>query len=200
MIGAQATLELPYRLLVQGEVGVLPAAYIGGIDGVLTGSGAYSAAMSGLVRGTVQSSLVVRASAGFRPFADHGLEIMGAYTLASLSGEGSASQAFEAVSGSAMPAAIPDAQVKLQSTIHSVHVSLGWRWVVADHFVVRASLAYLQSVASSSSFTVPATLSAIPGVAKRVEQVNQVVDATLSEAYMKYVKMPVVGLSLGYRF
>jgi hypothetical protein len=200
MIGAQATLELPYRILVQGEVGVLPAAYVNGIDGALTGAGAYDATTSTLVRSTLQNSLVVRASAGFRPFANHGLEIMGGYTLASLGGGVSARQAVEAVSGITVPAEIPDAQIQLRTTIHSLHVSLGWRWIVGDHFVVRASLAYLQSVGSSSSLAVPASVAALPGAAARVDQVSQAVDTTLNDAYAKYAKLPVVGLSLGYRF
>jgi hypothetical protein len=200
MVGAQATLELPYRLLVQGEVGVLPAAYVNGIDGVLTGTGAYDATTSALVRSTLQNSLVVRASAGFRPFRDHGLEIMGGYTLASLGGGVSARAAVEAASGIAVPAEIPDAQIQIRTTIHSVHASLGWRWIVGDHFVVRASLGYLQAVGSSSSLAVPAGLSAVPGVAARVEQVSQAVDTTLNSSYTKYAKMPVMGLSLGYRF
>ncbi len=152
------------------------------------------------MRSTLQNSLVVRASAGFRPFSSHGLEIMGGYTLASLGGGVSARQAVEAVSGVAVPAEIPDAQIQLRTTIHSLHVSLGWRWVVADHFVIRASLAYLQSVGSSSSLAVPASVAAVPAVAARVDQVSQAVDTTLNDSYTKYAKLPVMGLSLGYRF
>ena len=200
MVGAQATLELPYRFLVQGEIGVLPAAYLNGIDGVLTRSGVYDATTSALVRSSIQSSLVVRASAGFRPFSDHGLEIMGGYTLASLGGGVSARTAIEAVSGVALPTALPDAQIQLQTTIHALHVSLGWRWVIADHVVVRASLAYLQSVGSSSSLALPSTLAALPGVTTVVDQVNQIVDTKMNDTYTKYAKLPVVGLSLGYRF
>ena len=200
MIGAQATLELPYRILVQGEIGVVPAAYVDVIDGVLTSAGVYDATMSDLVRSTLQSSLVVRASAGLRPFSAHGFEIMGGYTLASIDGAVSASQAIEAVSGVAMPVQIPDARIQLRTTVHSLHVSLGWRWVVADHFVVRASLAYLQSVGSSSSLAVPSSITAMPGVAAHVAQVSQIVDTTLSDSYAKYAKLPVMGLSLGYRF
>lgn len=200
MIGAQATLELPYRLLVQGEVGVIPSAYVNVIDGLLTGAGAYDATVSSVVRSTLQSSLVVRASAGVRPFSDHGFEIMGGYTLASIDGAVSARQAFEAVSGASMPAQLPDTQVQLNTTIHSLHVSLGWRWVVADHLVVRASLAYLQSVGSSSSLAVPASVTALPGMATSVSQVSQAMDTTLSDSYAKYAKLPVMGLSLGYRF
>lgn len=200
MVGAQATLELPYRILLQGEVGVLPAAYVNGIDGLLTGAGAYDATTSELVRSSMQNSLVVRASAGVRPFEDHGLEILGGYTLASLGGGVSARQAVEAVSGVAVPAEIADAQIQLRTTIHSLHVSLGWRWIIGDHVVVRASLAYLQSVGSSSSLAVPSTVTALPGVAAQIDQISQKVDTTLNDAATKYVKMPVVGLSLGYRF
>lgn len=200
MLGVQATLELPYRFLVQGELGVMPAAYVNGIDSVLTRSGVYDATTSALVRSTMQNSLVVRASAGFRPFSAHGLEIMGGYTLASLGGGVSARATALAVSGVALPAAIPDAQIQLQTTIHALHVSLGWRWVVADHFVVRASLGYLQSVGSSSSLALPSTLAALPGVATQVDQINQIVDTKMNDTYTKYLKMPVMGLSLGYRF
>ncbi|MEP7120255.1 MAG: hypothetical protein ABJE95_05055 [Byssovorax sp.] len=200
MVGGQLTLELPYRILLQGEVGVLPAAYVNGIDSVLTGAGAYDATTSALVRSTLQSSLVVRASAGFRPFSTHGLEIMGGYTLTSLGGGVSARTAVEAAAGIAVPAEIPDAEIQLRTTIHSLHVSLGWRWIVGDHFVVRASLAYLQAVGSSSSLAVPAGASAVPGVTAKVDQISQAVDTTLNSTYTKYAKLPVIGLSLGYRF
>lgn len=200
MVGGQLTLELPYRILLQGEVGVLPAAYVNGIDSVLVGSGAYDATTSSLVRSTLQSSLVVRASAGFRPFTDHGLEIMGGYTLTSLGGGVSARSAVEAAAGLTIPAEIPDAQIQLKTTIHSVHASVGWRWIVGDHFVVRASLAYLQAVGSSSSLAVPASISAVPGAAARVAQVSQAIDSTLNTSFTRYAKMPVMGLSLGYRF
>jgi hypothetical protein len=200
MVGGQLTLELPYRILLQGEVGVLPAAYVNGIDSVLVGSGAYDATTSSLVRSTLQNSLVVRASAGFRPFTDHGLEIMGGYTLTSLGGGVSARAAVEAAAGVTIPAEISDAQIQLKTTIHSLHVSLGWRWLVGDHFVVRASLAYLQAVGSSSSLAVPASVSALPGAAARVAQVSRAVDTTLNDNFTKYAKMPVMGLSLGYRF
>lgn len=200
MVGGQVTLELPYRILLQGEVGVLPAAYVNGIDGVLTSAGAYDATTSALVKNTLQSSLVVRASAGVRPFRDHGLEIMGGYTLASLGGGVSARAALDAAAGVAIPAEIPDGQSQLKTTIHSLHASLGWRWIVAEHFVIRASVAYLQAVASSSSIVVPASATTVPGIAARVDQVSQALDTTLNTTYAKYAKMPLVGLSLGYRF
>src|SRR4029079_4566983 len=86
MAGAQATLEVPYRFLFQGEIGVLPAAFVNAVDGALVGAGAYTANTSELVRGGLGNSLVVRLSGGWRPFADHGFEIMGGYTLTSLGG------------------------------------------------------------------------------------------------------------------
>jgi hypothetical protein len=200
MVGGQATLELPLGFLLQGEVGVMPTGFVNGIDSVLTGAGVYDASTSTLVRNTLKTSLVVRGSAGIRPFTNHGFEIMGGYTLASLTGEMGARQIVESMSGAALPPQVPDAQIQLKTTIHSVHVALGWRWLIGDHVVVRASVAYLQSVGSSSSLSIPSTLTAVPGVAAQVAQVNQTVDTTLNDTLTKYLKIPVLGLSLGYRF
>jgi hypothetical protein len=200
MIGGQATLELPYRFLLQGEVGVLPGAFVNAVDGALVAAGSYDATTSQIVRGALSSSLIVRLSGGWRPFPAHGFEVMGGYTLASMGAGVSARQVIESAAGITVPAEIPDGELQLHSTVHSVHVSLGWRWVVADHFVIRASLAYLQSVASSSHIDVPAALQGVPAVAARIDQANQTIDATLNDTYTKYVKLPVLGISMGYRF
>lgn len=200
MIGGQATLELPYRILLQGEVGMLPPAFVNAVDGVLVSSGAYDSNTSDLVRNGLKDSLIVRFSGGFRPFADHGFEIMGGYTLASLGGGMSARHAIEAATGVALPAEIQDAQVPMHTTIHNVHVSLGWRWVIADHFLIRASVAYLQSVASSSHVDLPAGVASNATSQAQLGQVNQVIDKTLDDTYKSYVKLPVFGLSMGYRF
>src|SRR6185369_6724833 len=141
-----------------------------------------------LVRGGLGNSLVVRLSGGWRPFADHGFEIMGGYTLVSLGGGLSAKTAVEAATGIALPAQTPDAQIPLHSTVHSVHVSLGWRWVVADHFVIRASIAYLQAVSSSSHVDLPAGIPATPAVSTQLAQVNQSIDTVLNDTYKTYVK------------
>jgi hypothetical protein len=199
LIGGQVTLDV-HRFLLQGEIGVLPTAYVNVVNGVLVSSGAYDQATAALVKSALGNSLVVRLSAGVRPFADHGLEIVGGYTLASVHGGVSARQTIETVTGTTLPAELGDAEVPISSTIHSVHLQLGWRWVLADHLVIRASVGYLQSVASSSHVGMPEGVPVNAITTAALARVNGAVDELLDKTYKTYVKTPVVGLSLGYRF
>lgn len=199
-MGVQGTLKLPYGFLFQAELGALPGFYVEAVDSALVSANVYSEVVSSLVTSGLKNSFVMRLSAGMRPFPAHGFEILGGYTLTTLGGGVSARAALEAVGGVALPAQIPDAEIGLQSTLHSFHVSVGWRWVIADHFLVRTSIGYLQSVASSSRIEVPDTASSIPGATAIIDRANQTIDATLDENYKTYVKLPVLGLGLGYSF
>ncbi|MFO0617460.1 MAG: hypothetical protein U0414_32995 [Polyangiaceae bacterium] len=199
-MGAQGTLKLPYGFLFQAELGALPSFYVNAVDGALVSANVYSEVVSSLVTSGLKNSFVMRLSAGMRPFPAHGFEVLGGYTLTTLGGGVSARAALEAVGGVTLPAQIPDAEIGLQTTLHSFHVSVGWRWVIADHFLVRASVGYLQSVASSSHIEVPDSAASIPGASDVIAKANQTIDSTLDENYKTYVKLPVLGLGLGYSF
>jgi len=83
----------------------------------------------------------------------------------------------------------------LGATLHNVHVTLGWRWLMADdHLVVRASLSYLQCLASSMSVGLPAAQQAMEPA------VNQALNAAVGPFLTHYVKAPTLGLSAAYRF
>jgi hypothetical protein len=200
MIGGQATLEVPYRFIFQGEVGVLPGFAVNAVDSALVSSGAYDAATGDLVRNGLSNSLVVRLSGGWRPFPDHGFEVLGGDTLMSLGGGVSAREALQTVAGATLPSSIPDGDITLHSTIHCFHVSLGWRWVVADHFLIRMNLGYLQALSSSSHVDLPSTYTQNAAVAAGLSTANLVIDSKLNDLYTTYVKLPVAGFSLGYRF
>jgi hypothetical protein len=199
MFGAQGTLELPYGFLIQGEAGVLPEFAIDAVDGALRGSGAYDATTSDMVRGSLGNSLVLRLSGGIRPFPEAGFEMLGGYTVVALGG-GVDARAAVAAAGGALPSNVPDGEITLSTTVHCFHFSLGWRWILADHFLIRASLGYVQSVGSSTSVHVPSSWSSDPTVATAVAVASPVIDAKLDDVLTTYVKLPVLGLSLGYRF
>lgn len=199
-VGAQGTLKLPHGFLFQAELGVLPGFYVSAVDGALVSANVYSEVVSSLVTSGLRDSFVLRLSGGMRPFEGHGFEVLGGYTLTTLGGGVSARAALEAVGGVALPSQVPDAEIGLQTTLHNLHVSVGWRWLIADHFLVRASIGYLQTVASSSHIQVPDSASSIPGASAVFEQANQTIDATLDESYKSYVKLPLLGLALGYSF
>jgi hypothetical protein len=86
-----------------------------------------------------------------------------------------------------------DVAINLDSSIHHFTVGAGWRWLIADHLVIRANLGYLQSFASSSNLD-------IDGRPDLTSLAEPTVRATLNDNYMRYIRIPVVGLGVGYRF
>ncbi|MFT3768611.1 MAG: hypothetical protein QM820_24460 [Minicystis sp.] len=201
-VGGVVTAEVPGRVLLQLGLGFMPHGYAYAIDGFLTSVGAYDQTISNLVKNALGNSFVLRASAGWRPFSGHGLEILGGYTLMTLGGQTTAADVINAVlaeggSSQRVPAGV-NADVPLAATLHNVHVSLGWRWLLADdHLVIRASLSYIQCVASN----VGVSLANMGGTAASMEgAVNQGLNNFLSPYFSTYAKAPTLGLSAAYRF
>jgi hypothetical protein len=198
-MGGYLGAELPGRLLLQVGAGVMPGAYSGAINGVLTSVGAYDGTVGTFIQNALSNAFVLRLSGGWRPFADHGFEILAGYTLMTLGGsttegdviyavltEAGASQRVTAGSGATIP---------LSATLHNVHVTLGWRWLLADdHLVIRASLSYLQCLAADVGVSLPSQGQAMETA------VNQQLNALVAPYFTQYVKTPLVGLSAGYRF
>jgi hypothetical protein len=195
-LGPQLTVELPGRLLIQADVGWMPPAYGSLINRMVRGFGGHDAAYQALVDGALNDALVVRASGGWRPFPGAGFEVFGGYTLVDLNGAVEPAAVAAVVDGefaAAVAAGTLGERIELDSTLHSFHVGLGWRWVVIDHLIIRANLSYMQTVSSSSRVTTPSE----PALGERA---TPVVDETLDDIYQQYVKLPVIGLSGGYRF
>lgn len=198
-LGAQANLELPARILLQGEIGVLPGAYVDTVDAILTGSDAYGSAESEIVRAGLRNSLVARLSGGFRPFEEHGFEVFGGYTMISLGTSVTARDAVESATDTQLPAAIGNENVDVDATLHAVHGSAGWRWVIADHVAIRTSVGYVHAVSASSTVAVPESFEgAAPAGA--VAEATSAAEARLDDLLTSYGKLPVVGVSVGYRF
>lgn len=195
-IGGQASLELPARLLVQADVGGMPSMFGSAISGLMEDFGAYDSKIGSLVGGAFDGAVVVRLSGGWRPFPDAGFEISGGYTSISLSGSVVPADLAGVVGGEyarrAAAETLPE-ELSLSSQLHNFHVALGWRWIVFEHLVIRANVGYTQTLGSSSEVE-------IPGQSELADLANPTVDATLDEIYTSYVKLPVLGLSGGYRF
>ena len=196
-MGGYVGLEVPGRILLQVGAGVMPGAYSGAINGVLTSAGAYDATVGNFLQNALSNSFVLRLSGGWRPFPDHGLEILAGYTLMTMGGsttegdvinaaltEAHATQRVPAGSGVTIP---------LSATLHNVHATLGWL-LASDHLVIRASLSYLQCLAASVNVSLPSQGTAMETA------VNQQLNAQVAPYFTSYVKIPLVGLSAGYRF
>jgi hypothetical protein len=195
-LGADLSIELPFRILLQGGIGWMPPAYGSIIGGMMEGFGAYDTTVAAIVEDGFEDALVGRVSGGWRPFPDHGFEIIAGYTHVRVSGKVTP-ETVAAVAGGELGAAVEAQQltqdIELTSALHNFHVGLGWRWVILEHLVIRATLGYTQTVGSSSSVEVPER----PDLGTLA---TPTVDAELNDVYTTYAKLPLFGLSAGYRF
>ncbi len=201
-VGGIVTAELPHRFLMQLGVGVMPRAYSEAIDGFLTSVGAYDANTSQVVRTSLNNALVIRSAIGGRPFQSNGFEIFVGYTFMKGGGNLETADIVSAIlaeGGIAVQAPVGlEAGIPISATLHNLHASIGYRWLLADErFVIRASLSYIQTVASNIHVDIPESAAVlVPYEATINEQVNEAVGPFFS----KYAKAPTLGLSAAFRF
>ena len=195
-IGGLINIELPGRLQLRGEVGAMPSGYASLINSVVKSVAGYDDQVAALVDGSFQSGLVARLSAGWRPFASSGFELFGGYTHVALSGSVSPTQVAAVVGGdfaAQVTSQLLTEDVAISSQLHNFHLGVGWRWLIAEHLVIRVNVAYMQTVSSSSSVETPQ-------LPEAGQLASGVVDQLLASVFSDYVKLPVFGLGLGYRF
>jgi hypothetical protein len=201
-IGAEATVELPYRILVQADIGWMPSPYSSTIVGVLGDFGALSSFEQNLITAAIQNSFVGRVSLGWRPFEKLGLEVFAGYTILAVGGSVTGADVIDAFLESKGSndrfTGMANQSVPLSATLHNVQATVDWRFLLFhDKIVLRASLGYLQCVASSVGIT--ATPSRPAGQAA-VNKLSSDVEGFLNPYFTEYVKAPIVGLTAAYRF
>ncbi len=195
-IGPELSVELPGRVLAQLHVGWMPELYSQTLTDSLEGAGVYDAQVSALVDGALQSATTWRLAAGWRPFAAHGLELGVGYMHVALDGATRTRELLPLVPpdvAERLDAELGDVGINLDSSIHHVTLAAGWRWLVADRIVIRASVGYMQAFASNSTLE-------IESFPELTSLSAPTVEAVLHDHYMRYIKTPVVGLGVGYRF
>ena len=194
--GAQATLELPWRALAQVELGWMPPPYLDLINAAVVAAGGYTDDDAAIIAGALRNSLVLRLSLGARPLRRRGLELLAGYTLAMLGGGLSASDGIELATGASFEGNA-DVDVPIHSKLHAFHVGAGWRWDLAHRLRLRAHVAYVQCVASSTGIDLAARR---PGGDAAIGRVEQALDHYLAGLYTTYLKAPVASVALAYRF
>jgi hypothetical protein len=196
-MGPELSLELPGRVLLMGHLGWMPEMYSDTLTNVLEDAGAYDDTVGRLIDGGFESATTWRIAAGWRPFARLGLEFWAGYAHVSLAGNTTITELLPIVSSTLAARldneVVPDSRIDLNSSIDHFTVAIGWRWLVAEHVLIRANLGYMQSFASDSSV-------AIENYPQESRLAEPYVDGILHDHYMRYIKLPVVGLSAGYRF
>jgi len=195
-VGPELSLELPGRVLLQGHLGWMPGLYSRAVSGALRDGGLYGAAVQALIDDTLQSVTTSSLSAGWRPFPGAGLELFAGYTHISLSGATRSGAVISVLSRDVAQELRTElgeeADLRLASSLHAMRAGLGWRWLIARHIVVRASIEYMKAFASSSRLE----SDSFPNLTNLAAPVAQ---QLLNQHYVRYVSLPLFGLSLGVR-
>jgi len=196
-VGPELSFELPGRILAQVHLGWMPELYSHTLTDSLEDAGVYDSQISDLIDGAVRGATIWRLTAGWRPFPRSGLELMVGYAHVALDGATNSDEIIPLVPDDVADEITAevgnDVDVNLDSSIHHVTFGAGWRWLIADHLVIRANVGYLQAFASHSKLDIQGRPDLTGLAAPTVESV-------LHDHYMRYVKLPVVGFGIGYRF
>jgi len=198
----EGTLELPARILVQVDLGWMPSPYSNTIVDLLGAFSVLDATEQSLLKLAIQNSFVGRLAAGWRPFPKLGFEATIGYTLVAVGGGVSGADVIQAyLQAKGSSDTVPNdagRQVPLEATLHNFQATLGWRFLlVKDKMWIRASLSYLQCIASSTGVSIS---SPRPAEQALVDKINSEIQGYLNPYFTEYVKVPVIGLTAGYRF
>ena len=150
-------MELPHRIRLSTTMSILPGGYMGVINGLLVGMGAYNQATADVTRSSLESSLICRLHAGWRPFAQRGLYFEAGYGLAILGSGLTAQDLICAMIGAQPPSGTTaGASYAVSSTLHMIDLEFGWRWTLLRGLTLHAALGCALTVGAETSVNPPA--------------------------------------------
>ena len=188
-LGVDAQLEMPHRILSRAHLGMMPPGYIDVINATATGLDFYDDATADLIAAAVEQTIVVRIGAGYRPLAHRGLELGLGYTLAF--GGGSLTSSDNIAQASGQQVGERSGGIPITSTLHALHVDVGWRWHIETRWVLCVAVGYLHTVAASTNIDVGRDRQSGP---------VRAAEAYVNDQLTSYTRSPELKLSFGARF
>jgi hypothetical protein len=192
-LGLEANLALPVgpiALLVRGHFGFMPEPYVGIINGVAQGLGAYDADVATLVSQSGGNAFVMRLSGGIRPAPGYGFEILAGYTMIAASTRVSVRE-FEQATGQSIPGL---ESIGVSATLHAFHLEMGWSALVWDHLVIRGSIGWVHTLGAEGRIDVPEEMR------NRSRGRVDAIESDVRDALTTYGFSPEVRIGIGYRF
>ncbi len=141
--GGGVLLETPGRLLLDVRAGTMPRAYLAAINSALTSVGAFGESDAERVEEAIDRTLVLRAGTGFG--IGKRTELMVGYTRITVGGRVASEDLVAQTVGLGMD------PVDVSATLHAAHVSLGGRFVLGRHVVLRVALEWVHTVSARAS-------------------------------------------------
>ncbi|WAS90124.1 hypothetical protein [Nannocystis punicea] len=191
-VGAAFQVEAPARVLAQLEVGGLLARYVDVLDAT-SAAARREPPGAGLARDVSRNAMVVRAAVGVRPLRRRGLEVRGGYTVVT---HGQSLVGLDTIGALADSELGGDERpVPVRGALHNVHFDIGWRWVIRRHFLVRAAIGYVHSLAAKM------LVSDVSSEAlELIRRTNEALGRIAENGGQAALRAPLLALHLGYRF
>lgn len=190
-IGIEAQLTTPVGVFATVSAGHTPNAYLSMLADIVEGTGAYGDDIRPLIDETVANGVWnVRVGIGLNPI--EGLELSIGYTY--LGGNSTLTRrSIESATGQRIPyRGMREVPVGIE--MHAIHGRLGYRFVIEDHFVVRAALGWTHAVGMSARLDVP------PEVRELEDNPAAQIEDGVAEGFSQYGFTPEILVSAGYRF
>ena len=190
-IGAEAQLQTPIGIFFNVGGGHIPNAYLSMLGDLVQGTGAFGDDVRPLLDETVANGgWNFRGGIGLNPV--EGLELGFGYTY--LAADSTLTRgAIESATGQRIRYR-GMREVPISVDIHALYGRLGYRFVIADHFVIRAAVGWTHAVGASVRLDVPDEVRAIED--NPATEIENAVD----EGFSNYGFTPEILLSAGYRF
>lgn len=195
-IAARAHVEAPWRGRVSTSIGILPGAYVDGINGIVTGLGGYSDQTADLIKSALSTSLIWRTHLGYRLFPKLGLYVEAGYGLVTLGGSVTGAEIIQGVTGYTAPesARTQSRTFEVKSTLHMLDVEVGYDLKIFERLLLRAALGGAFTLGANTSLDAQFT----PRSADGGGLFARAASAYLDDIYTSYVFTPVFGVSASY--
>lgn len=195
--GLRVAWEGPHRIRASTSVGVLPPPYLDVINEAAIAAGAYDEETARLVKRSLESSLVVRVHAGWRPLRGRGFYVDGGFGLVTLGGSATGEDLLALSTGLAPPSGFgSDRRYDVASSLHMLDLEAGWEWHPARRLQVRTALGFSTTINATTRIEPrfqPLAPALVEGFTRDSEQY-------LDETFEKYVHLPLLTVAAGWRF
>lgn len=197
-VNARVQAETPFRLRFGVGFGVMPGAYLQAIDAVAVAAGWYRQEDADAIEDTLSGAFTIHPFVGVRPSKRHGFVADVGYKVALLGGDTTPVSLISALTGTPPPTLEPDEPRTFEATaiLHMVTVRAGWEWEPVQHLAVRFDIGGAFTVASQTTIT-PTFETRVPQL---WEPLTSAGETYLNDTFRRYVHVPTIGLSLGYRW
>lgn len=174
----------------------MPGPYVDTINALLVETDAYDQITADVVSSSLESSIIWRFHAGWRPVPGYGFYFEAGYGLATLGGGLSGQELVAEMLGTQPPSGTTGgAAYSISSTLHMVDLEVGWRWFLWRGLTLRAAVGCALTVGADTTVTPEFT----PRSAALVEAFTAYGAAYLDDIYTSYVFTPTVSIAVGWR-